>query len=202
MKHTVDLVAWVLWSVFESVTHEPSADWLNPGSLEDVLSSGASYQDAVPAKDELEHGVRDLACAGLVSVTGNKFAITESGRAISKAAWAEYDAKPRGNFLGDKLAKRLKKIPCCADVGGWSVTQQDYDAAVAAYRAYFHEASKKADVMLAAWREEQAQHPESVKQGKVRDVVIITLKLFAYLGIGLVAAALLFFVITALGGYQ
>ena len=146
--------------------------------------------------------VRDLACAGLVSVTGNKFAITESGRAISKAAWAEYDAKPRGNFLGDKLAKRLKKIPCCADVGGWSVTQQDYDAAVAAYRAYFHEASKKADVMLAAWREEQAQHPESVKQGKVRDVVIITLKLFAYLGIGLVAAALLFFVITALGGYR
>ena len=200
MKHTVDLVAWVLWSVFESGTHEPSADWLNPGSLEDVLSSGASYQDAVPAKDELEHGVRDLACAGLVRVTGNKFAITESGRAISKAAWAEYDAKPRGNFLGDKLAKRLKKIPCCADVGGWSVTQQDYDAAVAAYRAHFQEVSKKADVMFAEWREKQARHPGPVQRRTAREVVITTLKLFAYFGIGLIVAALLFFVITALGG--
>jgi len=73
---------------------------------------------------------------------------------------------------------------------------------VAAYRAHFQEASKKADVMFAEWREEQARHPGPVQRRTVREVVITTLKLFAYFGVGLVVAALLFFVVTALGGYR
>lgn len=197
MKHTIEFVAWVLWY---SASHGPGPDWLSPGSLEDVLSGGVDYQDATLAKDELEHGVRDLACAGLVSVTGDRLSITDRGSAIAKAAWAKYDAKPRGNFLSDKLGKRLRDVRCCAGAGGWSVTQEDCDAAEAVFEAHFREASAKAEIVVAEWEVERARHPRPVVRRTAREVLITVLKYMGYAGIGFLIAVLMFSVITVLGG--
>ena len=80
-------------------------------SLPEFLDGADYFNHAVISKDELEHGVRDLVSAGLISVAGQSFALTDAGRETWKSVWRKYEARRFGNHL-IAVAEKL-----CASLG-------------------------------------------------------------------------------------
>ena len=127
------------------------ARWVGNGPPDSALDRSADYFNrAVISKDELEHGVRDLVSAGLISVAAQSFALTDAGGDAWKSVWRTYEARRSGNHAIAVAEERLKNLPCAADDGDWSVTQQDFDGAVATYRTNFRETLRRVDPKLAA----------------------------------------------------
>jgi hypothetical protein len=112
--------------------------------LDEVLDGADYFDHAVLTKDDLEHGMRDLVNAGLASSGADgSFMLTDKGIDMWQLVWREYESRKQGNSPITIAAKRLKGITCGADVVNWSVTQQEYDGAFAAYRARFDENVRK-----------------------------------------------------------
>jgi len=123
-------------------------------SLPETLDGADYFNGAMISKSELEHGVRDLVSAGLISVAGQSFALTETGHDVSKSVWRKYEQRRSGNHPIAIAEERLKSIPCAEELGGWSLTQQEFDSAVATYRTNFRETLRKIDPELATWIEQ------------------------------------------------
>jgi len=147
--HTAYLAAWVFTAI--GGTKPEHGERL---SLPDLLDGADYFNRMVISKDELEHGIRDLVNAGLVSVVGDSFALTDTGREMWEIIWRKYEARKSGSDPIALAEKRLKLIPCTAGLAGWSVTQQEFDHAFAAYRASFAENVRKFDPKLAAFMEQ------------------------------------------------
>jgi hypothetical protein len=126
-------------------------------SLANVLGSADYFNRAAISKDELEHGVRDLVSAGLINVVGNTFALTERGREMWDAVWHAYDARPHGNYVIGIAEQRLKSIPCTRQLAGWSLTQQEFDAAFDSYRTTLIDELKRIDPKVADLMEQDEQ---------------------------------------------
>jgi len=140
-EHDAYVVAWVLTAI--GGTNPEHSERL----LLDELLDGADYfNHAVLPKDDLEHGIRDLVNAGLASAEADgSFVLTDKGREMWESVWREYESRMRGSSPITIAAKRLKATACGAGVVNWSVTQQEYDGAFAAYRARFDENLRKLD---------------------------------------------------------
>jgi hypothetical protein len=137
-------------------------------SLPEFLDGADYFNRAVISKDELEHGVRDLVAAELISVAGQSFALTDAGRDTWKSVWRTYEARRSGNHPIAVAEERLKSLPCAADDGDWSLTEQDFDRAVATYRTNFRETLGSVDPKLAASMD---QGSPSLADRQLEDVV-------------------------------
>ena len=143
-------------------------------SLPEFLDGADYFNHAVISKDELEHGVRDLVSAGLISVAGQSFALTDAGRETWKSVWRKYEARRFGNHLIAVAEKRLQNLACAADGGDWSLTQQDFDSAVATYRTNFRETLRRVDPKLAAFMDqgqEARRRSQSPADRQLEDIV-------------------------------
>jgi len=141
--------------------------------LPELLDGADYFNRAVISKGELEHGIRDLVSAGLISVAGQSFALTDAGRDTWKSVWGDYEARRFGNHLIAVAEKRLKTLRCAADTG-WSLTQLDFDSAVATYHTNFRETLRRVDPKLAAFMdqgEEARRRSQSPADRELEDLV-------------------------------
>ena len=105
--------------------------YANPLSM--VLAVADVYDHSVPSAKEVEHAVRDLSGAGLVSVNGLSFRLTAQG----EAAWREIQTKPMMHEQYQRALRVLSDIPCVADTPGWSLDERVWEDAFAGYSAQF-----------------------------------------------------------------
>ena len=167
--HSAYLNAWVFTAI--GGTKPEHGERL---TLPEFLDSADYFNRAVISKDELEHGVRDLVSAGLISVAGQSFALTDAGRDTWKSVWRAYEARRSGNHPIAVAEERLKNLPCAADDGDWSLTQQDFDSAVSTYRTSFRETLRRVDPKLAAFMdqgEEARRRSASPADRQLEDIV-------------------------------
>ena len=149
--HTAYLNAWVFTAI--GGTKPEHGERL---SLPEVVEGADYFNRAVISKEELEHGIRDLLNAGLITVSSGSFALTETGREMWETVWRNYEARQGGSHPIAIAEKRLKRIPCGAHGASWSVTQEEFDQAFTVYRAHFLETLRKLDPKAAA-RIEQSE---------------------------------------------
>jgi len=143
-------------------------------SLPETLDGADYFNRAMIAKGELEHGVRDLVSAGLISVAEQSFALTETGHDVWKSVWRKYEHRSSGNHPIAIAEERLKRIPCAGDLSGWSLTQQEFDSAEATYRTNFRETLRRVDPKLAAFMdqgEEVRRRSQSPADRQLEDLV-------------------------------
>jgi hypothetical protein len=150
-RHTAYLDAWVFTAI--GGTKPEHGERL---SLPEVIEGADYFNRAVISKEELEHGIRDLLNAGLITVSSDSFALTATGREMWETVWRNYEARQGGSHPIAIAEKRLKRIQCAAQLASWSVTQEEFDQASSAYRAHLLETFRKLDPKAAA-RMEQSE---------------------------------------------
>ena len=131
--HDPYLNAWVFVAIADSLPE-------GGNRLAEILDSADYSGRAAISKSELQHGVRDLMSAGLIGVGPDVFALTQEGRQLWQQVWRDYEQgyARTGNVHPIQFAQEaLRSIVCAANSPGWSVSQREWDDAVAAYHATF-----------------------------------------------------------------
>jgi hypothetical protein len=101
--------------------------------LANVIASADFFDHSIPTVEQLQHGIRDLSAADLVTVGSDGFALTAKGR----AAWQNIgDQKPASDFVG-RARSALGGVACVSSAPGWSIDQRSWEDAVAAYSPNF-----------------------------------------------------------------
>lgn len=111
--------------------------------MDEVLDGADYFNRAAISKAELEHGVRDLMSAGLIRIDGTMSMVTEAGRALWQECWRSYEQEYARTQREDPIAvveKRLRDLACAASSLSWSVTEREWETAVAKYRGWHQEA--------------------------------------------------------------
>jgi hypothetical protein len=130
----LDIVAWVITAIGSA---SPALN--DRLTLAEVLDSADYVNMAGIAKEELEHGVRDLRSGGLVTVEAQTFALTAAGRRLFNEAWREYQLEYARVKRGSPLlnaARRLGELACVAGSDDWLVSGEEWAVAQATYRSW------------------------------------------------------------------
>ena len=101
--------------------------------LSNVLAVADAYDHSIPSAKEVEHAVRDLSAAGLITVNGLSFRLSAQG----EAAWREIEREPMIHQQYQRALRVLSDIPCVADRPGWSLDQRVWEDAFAGYSSQF-----------------------------------------------------------------
>jgi hypothetical protein len=101
--------------------------------LANVIASADFFDHSIPTVEQLQHAIRDLSAADLVTVGSGGFALTAKGR----AAWQNIgDQKPASDFVG-RARSALGAIARVSSAPGWSIDERSWEDAVAAYSPDF-----------------------------------------------------------------
>jgi hypothetical protein len=151
-RHRSEEAGWVLTAIGGTKPDDGERS-----SLANVLGSADYFNRAAISKDELEHGVRDLVTAGLISVEGNTFALTDRGREMWDGVCRAYQARPRGDYVVRIAEQRLKSIRCSGQLAGWSLTPQEFDTAFDLYRRTLIDDLRRTEPKVADLMEQDEQ---------------------------------------------
>ena len=97
-----------------------------------LLAVADAYNHAIPTAKEVEHGIRDLSSAGLISVDGLSFRLTTRGQAL----WTEIGRTPSMRERFERARRALRDTSCVA-ASGWSLDQQVWEDAFCAYSSQY-----------------------------------------------------------------
>jgi len=121
------LDAWLFLAIAD-----PLEDPVSP--LANVIASADTYYHSVPNARAMEHAVRDLSRAGLISVEGLSLKLTADGRDI----WGTISQRdPLLHRRTDFAQQALSEIPCVAAASGWSLDDGVWEDALAEYSPQF-----------------------------------------------------------------
>ncbi len=126
-REHVMLNAWVFLAIADPLEDPVSL-------LANVIASADTYNHSVPNAREMQHAVRDLSRAGLISVDGLSLKLTADGRDIWKAI-SQRD--PLLHRRMDFAEQALREIPCVAAESGWSLDEGAWEDAFAEYSPQF-----------------------------------------------------------------
>ena len=95
-------------------------------ALTDVIAAADAMNHAILTEDELAQGVGRLAASGLVSVEGDRFALTAQGQALG--------SRRQGGLMGP--VKSVQTLLQGVDLkeGRWPLAAETLDAACKAYK--------------------------------------------------------------------
>jgi hypothetical protein len=123
-----DVDAWIFIAIANPFS-EP--EYASP--LSNVIAVADVYNHSIPSAKEVEHAVRDLSGAGLITVNGLSFRLTAKGEAV----WSEIKTKPLMHEQYQLALRVLGDIACVADVPTWSLDQRVWEDAFAGYSSQF-----------------------------------------------------------------
>lgn len=104
------------------------AEFASP--LSNVMASADFLGHSIPSVDQLRHAMRDLTGANLVTAGAERFAVTPKGQEVWKAIGShkafEYESLARAR-------PELRRMVCLSESPGWSIDQNAWELALAAY---------------------------------------------------------------------
>ena len=103
-------------------------------SLANVIGSADTYNHSILSAREIEHGVRDLSRAGLISANGLALSLTAKGRDLWKTI-SERDHLVQRRI--EQGASALGSIRCVGAEPGWSLSERAWEDAYAEYSPQF-----------------------------------------------------------------
>jgi hypothetical protein len=114
--------AWILLAI--------SGPSLRGHSLAAVIGNADAINVDIPSRDDLERSVNRLHAAGLVTADRERFRLTRDGRRVlRRAGRAGLREKAR------LVEAELQRTPFPSEVGGWSLSQTEWEAAYKSYCA-------------------------------------------------------------------
>ena len=122
------VVAWIFIAIAD-----PFGKTAYASPLSMLLAVADAYNHAIPTAKEVEHGIRDLSSAGLISVDGLSFRLTTRGQVL----WTEISGKPSMRQRFERARRALRDTGCVAHASGWSLDQHVWEDALGAYSSQY-----------------------------------------------------------------
>ena len=108
----------------------PSSEFASP--LANLIADADYLQHSIPTAAQLEHAIRDLSGAELITAD-SPFALTTKGQRV----WKEIGGTTNAYEIIARAGAALGGIPCVSGALGWSIDQRSWEDAVATYSPQF-----------------------------------------------------------------
>lgn len=115
----------------------------DPQALDSVIGQMDAINHAIPMREELEEGLGRLTAAGLMSVSGGEFRLTQAGLDLVREASG---SRRSWHAAWDQVESALESTEYPAALpSGWEIAEETYDEAVRTYLGRMKSSGKRRD---------------------------------------------------------